>query len=149
MTEAVLPTHGVDTRARARHASTRHRLLFPAILVLLLVGITECASWIVWKYCIDDYGHNTVAALCSNNLTQRSTYLPNAFWHHDLNPSTYVGEINSKGTRGADFSVPKPAGEFRVVCVGDSTVEGYGLPVQDSFPALLEQILASVARNAG
>ena len=40
------------------------------------------------------------------------------------------------------FAVPKPAGLFRVVVLGDSLTFGYQLPVEDAFPQQLGRLLA-------
>lgn len=49
--------------------------------------------------------------------------------------------INNHGLRGKDFSVPKPDGVYRVLCLGD--LRTYGLYVEDagSYPAQLERLL--------
>ncbi len=55
---------------------------------------------------------------------------------------------NSLGYRGEDFPIEKPAGEYRIVCIGGSTtytsfIEDYRL----SYPALLEEKLKSDGFN--
>ena len=48
--------------------------------------------------------------------------------------------INNYGFRDADIMLPKPAGTFRILCVGASTTEEG--PVNDlTYPAILETIL--------
>jgi len=49
--------------------------------------------------------------------------------------------VNSLGYRGPEFTVEKPAGETRVVCVGGSTTFGTALADQDSYPRRLESRL--------
>jgi len=48
---------------------------------------------------------------------------------------------NSHGLRGPDFPLAKPAGERRVLVLGDSIGFGYLLPEEDSMPAVLERQL--------
>lgn len=55
---------------------------------------------------------------------------------------------NSKGFRGTrEYAVPKPPGVFRVLALGDSVVNGYGVEDEQTFAALLEKKL-SVHRPA-
>lgn len=76
------------------------------------------------------------------------------WWLGLLAPHRYLGYIpapnlvdgknrhNSLGFRGDEIKLPKPAGEFRIVCIGASTT--YSLLVPDyrrSYPALLEKEL--------
>ena len=39
--------------------------------------------------------------------------------------------------------------EFRVLCVGDSLTEGYGLPKEDSYPALMQATLNNKGKGKG
>ena len=70
-------------------------------------------------------------------------------------PHTYLGMIprpnwsrgtdahNSHGFRGAEFPRAKPAGEFRIACLGGSTTHGTGVEAwRESYPAQLERRLA-------
>lgn len=49
--------------------------------------------------------------------------------------------INALGFRDRDFSVAKPKGTMRVVCLGDSVTFGWDVPVRESYPKLLEALL--------
>ena len=46
--------------------------------------------------------------------------------------------LNSLGIREAEFPVPRPAEQTRVLCLGDSITFGYGLPYESAWPKLLE-----------
>ncbi len=48
------------------------------------------------------------------------------------------GPLNQQGFRGKDFSNEKPAGVFRIACLGDSVTFGTAAA---AYPELLEQIL--------
>jgi lysophospholipase L1-like esterase len=48
---------------------------------------------------------------------------------------------NSIGLRDGEVAVPKPAGTYRILAVGDSYVEGYGVSDGQPFADLLEQEL--------
>ncbi len=49
--------------------------------------------------------------------------------------------INSHGTRGREFSVPKPAGTFRILSLGDSKTFGWGLSEAENYSAVMEKNL--------
>lgn len=50
-------------------------------------------------------------------------------------------KINSKGLRGPEYPYKKPAGEFRILVLGDSFVEGYFISLEDLFLQRLEDAL--------
>jgi len=50
-------------------------------------------------------------------------------------------KINSKGLRGPEFPYDKPEGEFRILVLGDSFVEGYFVSLEDLFIQRLEDAL--------
>src|SRR6185436_18130054 len=50
---------------------------------------------------------------------------------------------NSKGFRGVhEYAVPKPTNVFRVMVLGDSVVNGYGVEDDETFCAVLEKKLS-------
>ena len=122
--------------------SAKKRSVFILITVALLCLLLEGASFIIWKMLVGEQSRNNVRALCGADFNKPEK-LPNTFWHHSLNPDhkTYKGVVNPKGTKGESFELPKPEGEFRVVCVGDSTVEGTGVSPHETFPYYLEEKL--------
>jgi len=68
---------------------------------------------------------------------------------HDTLPQDWMDEqgrvlvrINQFGIRERDsIAVPKPAGQRRIVCVGDSFTFGWGVPEERGWVRLLEQAL--------
>lgn len=49
--------------------------------------------------------------------------------------------LNSNGLRDVEFPEARPAGQRRILCLGDSVTFGAGTSVEETFPKQLEQIL--------
>lgn len=57
-------------------------------------------------------------------------------YHHKFN-------TNARGFRGTrNYAVPKPPGVFRIITLGDSVVDGYGVEDDQTFSAVLEKKLS-------
>jgi lysophospholipase L1-like esterase len=80
------------------------------------------------------------------------------FWQYDadtgnsLRPNTegwYVKEaaikisVNSKGLRGSEIPIEKPAGVFRIVVLGDSFAEGFQVRFRELFSKIVQDRLNS------
>ena len=72
---------------------------------------------------------------------------PVVYWKLKPNQDCYTKidrkpvHINSRGTRGLEFQVPKPAGTFRVLSLGDSRTFGWGLAEAETYSGLIEKQL--------
>ena len=71
------------------------------------------------------------------------TYIPGAYYRHTKEGFSQ-GYFNSHGFRDYERTYEKPKDIFRILIFGDSYVEALQVPLEDSFPALLEKKL-----NAG
>jgi lysophospholipase L1-like esterase len=60
-----------------------------------------------------------------------------------------VVEINSAGFRDREYPAAKAPGTFRILCLGDSTTFGFGVPVDATYPSLLEEMLNGEGRASG
>jgi hypothetical protein len=49
--------------------------------------------------------------------------------------------INSHGTRGTEFSIPKPPGTIRILSLGDSKTFGWGLSEAECYAGVVERLL--------
>ncbi len=78
---------------------------------------------------------------------------PDPIYHHGLVPNTRGRQrtaewdveyrINNLGLRDRDTSRAKPRGTYRILWVGDSTIEGAGLELEETVPKRLEHMLNS------
>jgi hypothetical protein len=122
--------------------SFKKKVLFSAAMIAIVLGILEGISFIVWKIKVPKVYRKNIRMLCSQDSyserLKKIYFLPNTFWHHELNPSNNKNGkfINTKGTKGEDFEVPKPVGELRIICIGDSTVEGWKFKPNQTKPNL-------------
>jgi lysophospholipase L1-like esterase len=85
--------------------------------------------------------HQTISFDDSSFRSSAWSFKPNS------RDESYVGvpiRINNLGMRGADTTVAKPPGVFRILGVGDSITFGYGVRYEDTFLQVLERRL-----NAG
>ncbi|HMD80722.1 MAG TPA: hypothetical protein VKE92_05395 [Anaerolineales bacterium] len=73
--------------------------------------------------------------------------VPNArFRHHEVE-FDYLWINNSLGMRDRERSLRKGAGNFRILFLGDSMVQGYGVPQEQTMVALLEASLNKPKRE--
>jgi len=72
---------------------------------------------------------------------------PIVYWRLKPNQNCYTKvdhkpvHINSQGTRGAEFQVPKPPRTLRIVSLGDSRTFGWGLSEGETYSGVLEKQL--------
>ena len=120
------------------------RVAFTAVLAALVIAAMELLAAAALRWAVREDTRRALARLADAD-DRAPRFVPNTFWHHDLNPAhpRYSTALNTKGTLGPDFEVPKPAGELRVICLGDSTVKGLGVRPEQAFPAVLERLLAA------
>jgi lysophospholipase L1-like esterase len=76
---------------------------------------------------------------------------PKLFWRLKPNQDCFTKvdnkpvHINSRGTRGPEFEVPKPKGTFRILSLGDSKTFGWGLTEAETYSARAETLLREKA----
>jgi hypothetical protein len=61
-------------------------------------------------------------------------------WHYDIGGAIYV-KINSKGLRDYEYAYEKRKGKFRILLLGDSFAEAIQVPLEETFPKVLERLL--------
>ncbi|MEZ6043727.1 MAG: SGNH/GDSL hydrolase family protein [Planctomycetaceae bacterium] len=96
---------------------------------------------------------DTPSWVCSgSSCAMQPLLIPSETHHHLLRPGaeksiTVNGnrvryQINSLGTRGTEVTVPKPAGTFRILVLGDETVFGPRLPQESTLPGQIQKLLS-------
>lgn len=109
-----------------------------AVLTGLFLAVLVSEGLVVL---LDPYGAPTQAhngRLYQEQLVELETASARLFRHK---PNTrvemrgHVFETNSRGLRGPELAIPKPAGVKRLVFLGDSVVLGWGVPQEDTFVA--------------
>ncbi|MGQ0634845.1 MAG: SGNH/GDSL hydrolase family protein [Planctomycetaceae bacterium] len=123
------------------------RLLYALVLLALLGCLLEIALRVY---------DSATGQVTRRDLYDRGLVCKSWFAHHTLKPSRVFSvrnpdtddrvrvTVNSWGLRGAEPACPKPAGLFRVLCLGDETTLGSQVTEAETFCARLEQELGSV-----
>ncbi|MEW6746392.1 MAG: GDSL-type esterase/lipase family protein [Planctomycetota bacterium] len=132
--------------------STRRKALYGACAVLALLGLGEIAARLAgvpdprFPRGRDVFTGAWLPAAETDLIMMGD---PALFWRlrpglHGrpwLKPLWIDTQTNSLGLRSPEITCPKPAGHFRVLCLGDSCTYGSGVRSSDSYPARLEQTL--------
>ncbi len=136
---------------RAPIEASRRR---PQLLVNLVLALLACAATILVAeallhllglapapglFTVSEQEYERVPGIFSPN--QRVTEGTGTRFAH-------ATRIDSLGYRGADFPRRKPAGEFRVLYVGDSFTYGHNVADDQTLPAQLQRQLSQVCRRA-
>ena len=134
--------------------SRKKRLVFSAAFLLIILGSAELALRVhdfgfYFNYKADLLG---LPLLDLHHLRRHQNrqveFDPHLFWRFKPNqtldhPELYLKpvRINSRGFRGRDWEDEKPAGVFRVACLGDSTTFGWSVGEDETYPAQLQRLL--------
>jgi hypothetical protein len=81
------------------------------------------------------------------STTRHHRLIPNARYRHKELEYDYVWANNSLGMRDRERSPHKEPGSFRILFLGDSFVQGYGVPLEQTMAALLEASLNKPERE--
>ena len=146
------PLEGLAPSGRVRTVS------FPwgpaVVLALAALVFLACVAEIGLR--VADLRATNMAALqCLGTSTalqnQKGLYVLDASAGYVMRPDTCVRlktteydgilKTNTRGMVGPDVADAKPAGEFRVVVLGDSYTVGGQVPYEQTFPAVLERDL--------
>lgn len=112
-------------------------------LVLVSIGFTIGALELGLRYAIansDDLDSQIMYLYSLDDiraLDARQVPMP----YINYLPSPDFPEHNSLGYRGAEITLPKPNGTYRIVALGGSTTYSTGTDAANAYPALLQSIL--------
>ena len=141
------PPYEAPSNTQKPHSrlTAKKRVLFAATLVLLLAGLSETASWLVYERSISRESRLAFQKLLDRTMGGGyfSNYRPHPYTCFDLNPDyeTPSGRWNSKD----GFRLPEMArahgGAFRIAAVGGSTTYEPDMPLENTYVAYLEEYL--------
>ncbi len=144
------------------------RHLVPFVSVLVGVAALSLGAWITWQRHRDGVRSATItrhadelgpdAQLLLPNLRDQWVWVPDRphdpqeLAQPDLDARftrrrSFQVSTNSLGLRGPEPAIPPPS--FRILCAGDSITFGWGLPVEQAYPALLAEELGVEVINGG
>lgn len=127
---------------RSRLRWIKHLLLALITLILLAVGGEVALR-------IDEYQKQD----SENTFDSDELLIPSDVTYHRLRPMQDIlrkqpdtGElisikINSMGIRGNEYTIPKPTGVFRILCLGGETVLASEMDESDTFCVRLQKLL--------
>ena len=111
------------------------------VLTILLVGELVCRA--VWS--AGDLQLSPESAHLRDHPTRLWIQAPNL----DMQlPEHGRLQTNSLGFRDGPVTLPKPNGEYRVLSVGESSTWGHGVRVNETYSAVLQQLLVNAGRTA-
>lgn len=146
--------HGLPGRVPNSRLSRGKRLLFGAVAALLFLTAAETVLRLhdfgfYFNFGADLLGMPLLDLHSIRRVMNHTVeFDPVLFWRFKPNQKLTDSSIyrrpvtiNSHGFRGPDFALPKPAGVYRVVCLGDSSTFGWSVADDETYPAQLAPLL--------
>jgi hypothetical protein len=122
----------------------RQGLIISSITFLVILAALELIGYL-WERSASQgqYGWTLVASRRQEQVFKGTTDQPYFLYKPD---EDYLWEgipvhINSRGLRDEEAAIPKPAGTYRLLNVGDSIVYGWRVGHEETFGQQLEQLL--------
>lgn len=137
-------SHGERSDRSAPSPAGRWRRRFGRLILLLAAVAGSLAAgeaFVRWRY--PEYG---IPVFTTKLFTEYDPLLgwrkiPNFHGTHVQEEYTIVERFNSKGLRGPEYPYEKPAGEYRILVLGDSFAEGYTVEFDDLCSEILKRSL--------
>ncbi len=137
----------------ARTSRTR-KIIFAALTALMVLGGAETVLRVhdfdfFFNFGADILGMPLVDMKGIRRVMNRTVeFDPVLFWRFKPNQVLDAHgiyrqpvHINGHGFRGPEFTDDKPAGVYRIACIGDSTTFGWSVADDETFAAQLERML--------
>jgi lysophospholipase L1-like esterase len=132
----------------------RRKLGYALLAAVLVLGGTETALRLTDFSFYYNFGADLLGMpLLELNSVRRTMnrtveFDPDLFWRFKPNQTldahgVYLKpvHINAHGFRGADWPEQKPAGTYRIACLGDSSTFGWSVGDDETYPAQLAALL--------
>ncbi len=138
----------------ADNLSRWKKFIFALLIVLIFFGVPELVlrlrDWgFYYNFSADILGMPLVDLTRFRRIANRTVEFDReVFWK--FKPNQILDKkgiyrkpvrINNYGFRGKDFQIAKPAGRFRIICLGDSVTFGWSVGDDETYPFQLEKIL--------
>ncbi len=116
-----------------------------ALLVSVLVACVVAEVWLRIRHKHDREQRERLVHVRSDNPRLVYEHQPNAEGRFPGNPIVF--RTNSAGFRDNEFVMPKPEGTYRIAVVGDSVTVGWNVPLEHTYPQLMEGIFREAGEN--
>jgi hypothetical protein len=130
------------TETRTTKTSARPRRS-PLLRNLVLAGAAFLAALVICELLLRLLGVSYRVFVWTDPVRGMS-HIPGAEGGPRLSDGRYWIKINSDGWRGPERSLEHPEGTFRVALLGDSFIEGFEVPLEQTAGAVLERRLSAL-----
>ncbi|QDV49358.1 SGNH/GDSL hydrolase family protein [Gimesia fumaroli] len=127
---------------RSRLRWLKHLMLALITLILLAVGGEVALRIVEYRQQVSVSNYDEEGFLIPSDVTyHRIRPLQEVSRKHPDTEELIQFQINSMGLRGKEYTIPKPAGVFRILCLGGETVLAPEMKDSDTFCVRLENLL--------
>lgn len=127
---------------RSRLRWLKHLMLALITLILFAVGGEVALRIAEYRQQVSVSTYDTEGFLIPSDVTyHRIRPLQEVSRKHPDTEELIQFKINSMGVRGQEYTIPKPAGVFRILCLGGETVLAPEMEESDTFCVRLEKLL--------
>ncbi len=127
----------------ARSSNKRGGLVSSALRYLLFLAAANLALLLALETVLRLFFGMPHGIYHYRPVSNEHVLLPNASIYLVWAPIPYTIETNSLGLRGPEMALRKPAGSTRIIALGDSVTEGFYVNNPNTYPVLLQELLAA------